>query len=132
MDRQKITPIVAEDAPKPAAAYSQAVTVDGWLYCSGQIAMDPNTGEMVPNADIVAQTTQVMSNLQAVLRAAGCDFHDVVKVTVFLTDMSEFSKMNEVYSRFINLSVPPARACVAVAALPRNASVEIELVAKLR
>jgi 2-iminobutanoate/2-iminopropanoate deaminase len=119
------------DAPKAIGPYSQAVAVDRGglrtLYCSGQIPLDPATGELVPG-DVTAQTERVLQNVEAVLRAANLSFAHVVKTTVFMTDLGEFAKMNEVYARRFPAS-PPARSTVQVAALPRGAKVEIEVVA---
>ena len=119
--------ISTPDAPKAIGPYSQAVLVNGILYTAGQIALDPASMEMVPGG-IVEQTERVFRNLEAVLSAAGLTFHHVAKTTVFLQDMTEFGAMNEVYARFFG-DHRPARSTVAAAALPRNARVEIDLVA---
>ena len=115
--------IATDAAPKAIGPYSQAVLVerDGarTLYCSGQIPLDPATGELV-GGDIVAQTERVLENVAGVLSAAGMSFGDVVKTTVFLTDLGDFAKMNEVYARRFPAN-PPARSTVQVAALPRGA-----------
>ncbi len=126
--------IATPSAPKAIGPYSQALLVDGaggkTLYCSGQIALDPQTGELV-QGDVAAQTERVMQNVQAVLAAAGMSFADVVKTTVFLVDMADFARMNEVYGkRFQGLA--PARSTVQVAALPRGARIEIEVTAVAR
>jgi 2-iminobutanoate/2-iminopropanoate deaminase len=114
-------------APAAIGPYSQAILAGDFLYLAGQIAMDPESGEMV-GGGIQAETRQVMENLAAVLEAAGMSFRDVVQTQVFMVDLSEFSTMNEVYGSF--LSEPyPARATVQVAALPRGARVEIQMVA---
>ena len=105
--------------------------MDGWLYCSGQLALDPESGQMVGAGDIEAETRQVLRNLDAVLEEAGTNRGSVAKATVYLADMGEFSKMNEVYAEFFEGLVPPARATVQVAALPKGAKVEIDFVAKL-
>lgn len=118
------------DAPAAIGPYSQATKVGGFLFTAGQIPLDPATGELV-EGDIVAQTTQVMKNLSAVLTAAGCDWTDVAKTTVFLLDMTDFPRFNEVYASVIG-AARPARSTVQVSALPRGVSVEVELVAKLR
>ena len=118
-------------APAAIGPYCQAVAVGGWLYCSGQIPLDPETGEMVGDGDIEAETRQVFRNLDAVLQEARTGRGEVVKATVYLTDMNEFSKMNQVYAEFFDGHVPPARATVQVAALPKSAKVEIDFVAKL-
>ncbi len=123
--------ISTEDAPAAIGAYAQAVTEDGWLYCSGQIPVDPRSGELIGQGDVRAQTDRVMKNLAAVLQAAGAGFADVVKATVYLSDLSDFATFNEVYAEHFRDTTPPARACVGVAALPTGALVEIDLVAKI-
>ena len=116
------------DAPAPIGPYSQAVIDGKTLYCSGQVALDPQTGNLVGD-DAAAQTEQVMKNLGAVLREAGYDYADVVKTTIFLIDMNDFAAVNAVYGRAFD-AVKPARSTVAVAALPRGARVEIEAIAR--
>ena len=122
--------IATEDAPKAIGPYSQAVAWNGIVYLSGQIPLDPATGQLV-DGGIVAQTARVLDNLKAVLEAAGSDLDHVLKTTVFLKDMSEFAAMNEVYARYFE-STPPARATVEAARLPRDVRVEIECVAAIR
>jgi 2-iminobutanoate/2-iminopropanoate deaminase len=117
-------------APQAIGPYSQAVKAGGFVFASGQIPIDPETGEFV-SGGIAEQTRQVMKNLSAVLEAAGSDLQLVVKTTVFLADMAEFTAMNEVYGTFFS-DEPPARATVQAARLPRDARVEIEAVAQLR
>jgi 2-iminobutanoate/2-iminopropanoate deaminase len=117
-----------DGAPGAIGPYSQAVAVDGWVFCSGQIPMDPSTGQVV-DGDISAQTDQVLRNLTAVLEAAGSSLSRVVKTTVFLRDMADFPGMNEVYARHFG-DHRPARAAVAVRTLPKEVSVEIEAVAR--
>lgn len=117
-------------APQAIGPYSQAVKAGGFVFASGQIPIDPETGEFV-SGGIAEQTRQVMKNLSAVLEAAGSDLQLVVKTTVFLADMSEFTAMNEVYGTFFS-DEPPARATVQAARLPRDARVEIEAIAQLR
>lgn len=119
--------VSTEKAPKAIGPYSQAVRAGGWLYASGQIPLDPATGQMI-TGDIKAQTERVMRNLGAILEAAGLSFAHVIKTTVYLKDMNEFPAMNEVYGRFFPAE-PPARATVEVARLPRDARIEIDLVA---
>jgi 2-iminobutanoate/2-iminopropanoate deaminase len=121
--------ITTDDAPKAIGPYSQAVKAGSFVFCSGQIAMDPESGELV-TGDIGIQTERVLQNLQAVLKAAGADLGQVVKCTVFLADMDDFAAMNEVYGRFFTEN-PPARAAVEVSRLPRGVDVEIEAVAFL-
>jgi len=120
--------IVSTDkAPGAIGPYSQAIKTGGMVYCSGQIPIDPVTGEFVSN-DIAEQTEQVLKNLAAVLEAGGTSLGNVVKTTVFLADMSDFAAMNEVYARYFNEN-KPARATVQAARLPRDAKVEIECIA---
>lgn len=119
--------ITTDDAPKAIGPYSQAVEAGGFLFASGQIALDPTTGEMV-TGDIASQTERVMKNLAAILEAARLSFSDVVKTTVYITDMSDFAKVNEVYGKYF-VKNPPARVCVGVASLPKGALVEIDVIA---
>jgi 2-iminobutanoate/2-iminopropanoate deaminase len=125
------TAIATKDAPAAIGPYSQAVRVGDTLFTSGQVALDPATGNLVPGG-IVEQTTRVLENLKAVLAAAGIDFVHVVKTTVFLKDMKDFAAMNEIYAHYFapHGVVPPARSTVQVAALPKDALVEIECIAK--
>lgn len=124
-----ISSIHTDDAPKAIGPYSQAVIANGFLFTAGQIALDPVTMELVAG-DITAQSEMVLKNLTAVLAAAGVSWADVVKTTVFLKSMSDFAAMNTVYARVLG-DARPARSTVAVAALPRDVSVEIELVAAI-
>ncbi len=121
-----ITKIATNDAPAAIGPYSQAIRCGDMLYSSGQIPLDPATGNMV-GANITEQTEQVMKNLQAVLKEAGTDFDHVVKTTCFLADINDFAAFNAVYGAYITSA--PARSCVAVAALPKGALVEVEVVA---
>jgi 2-iminobutanoate/2-iminopropanoate deaminase len=118
-----------DEAPKAIGPYSQALEVDGWLYTSGQIALDPATGEMVEGG-FEAQARQVLQNLSGVLSAAGCSFRDVVKATVYVVDLADFPKLNALYAEAMG-DHRPARSTVQVAALPKGALVEIDLVAKV-
>ena len=122
-------PIHSTAAPEAIGPYSQAVLVDGWLFASGQVPIDPATGELV-QGDIRVQTARVFENLQAVLAEAGGSLHDVVKTTVYLKDMASFAAMNEVYAEAFG-DTRPARATVEVSELPKGAEVEIELVARI-
>ena len=124
-----LQPVSTEGAPGAIGPYSQAMVVDGWIFCSGQIPLDPASGELV-QGDVGVQTDQVLRNLKAVLEAAGGSLSRVVKTTVFLADMGDFGAMNEVYARHFG-EHRPARAAVAVRTLPKNVGVEIEAVAKL-
>ncbi len=119
--------ITSSDAPKAIGPYSQAVRAGGLVFLSGQIPLDPKTGELV-GVDVRAQADRVIDNLAAVLRAAGLSFEHVVKTTIYLTDLADFGAVNEVYGKRFG-AVPPARATVQVAALPRGAKVEIDAVA---
>ncbi|MGI8656245.1 MAG: RidA family protein [Pyrinomonadaceae bacterium] len=119
--------IETKSAPQAIGPYSQAVSANGFVFASGQIPIDPQTGEFVAGG-VAEQTEQVLRNLTAVLEAAGSSLDKVVKTTVFLADMTDFAAMNEVYARHFK-SEPPARATVAAAGLPRGARVEIEAVA---
>lgn len=116
-------------APAAIGPYSQAVEVDGWLYTSGQVALDPGTGELVPGG-FEAQAEQVMKNLEAVLAAAGCGFEQVVKTTIYLDDLADFATINRIYGEAMG-SHRPARSTVEVAALPKAARVEIDMVARI-
>ena len=117
------------DAPEAIGPYSQAVACDGWVFCSGQIPLDPATMELVGAGDVAAQTEQVLGNLRNVLEAAGASMSTVVKTTVFLSDMGHFAAVNEVYGRHFG-DHRPARATVAVRTLPKNVDVEIECTAR--
>ena len=118
-----------DQAPAAIGPYAQAVTAGGFLFTSGQIPLDPATGEIVPGG-FEAQARQVLANLRAVLASAGCGFSDVVKATVYVADLADFPKLNTLYAEAM-ASHRPARSTVQVAALPRGALVEIDLVAKL-
>jgi 2-iminobutanoate/2-iminopropanoate deaminase len=120
--------ISTERAPAAIGPYSQAVVAAGLVHCSGQIALDPATGELIAG-DVVAQAEQVFKNLGAVLEAAGTSFARVVKCNVYLSDMASFVAVNEVYARHFPGDEPPARATVAVAGLPKGVDVEIDCVA---
>ena len=122
--------IATAGAPKAIGPYSQAITVGDLVFTAGQVALDPSTGELVVGG-IADQTTRALENLRAVLTAAGSSLSQVVKTTVFLVDMADFGQMNEVYGRFFG-GHRPARSTVAVAALPRGALVEIEVIATVR
>lgn len=119
--------VETEKAPRAIGPYSQAVIAGGFIFASGQIPLDPQTGEFVAGG-VAEQTEQVMRNLTAVLEAAGSSLERVVKTTVFLADMNDFALMNEVYGRYFS-DQPPARATVEAARLPRDARVEIEVIA---
>ena len=114
-------------APAAIGPYSQGILVDRTLYCSGQIAIDPKTGHLV-QGNVIDQTERVLENLGAVLSAAGMDYENVVRCTLFLADISDYPQVNEVYSRYFN-ETPPGREAVAVVSLPRGALIEISCVA---
>lgn len=119
--------VSASNAAKPIGPYSPAIRAGNLLFLSGQVGFDPSSGALV-DGDISAQTDQVMRNIGALLNAAGTDFAHVVRTTVFLADMAEFAKMNEIYARYV-VDPPPARSTVQVARLPRDARVEIDVIA---
>jgi len=119
--------ISTERAPKPVGPYSQGILAGDTLYCAGQIGIDPKVGALV-DGGVKAETDQVLRNLDAVLQAGGMTYGDVVMASVFLKDMNEFARMNEVYGRYFNTMLP-ARQAIAVRSLPGNANVEISLVA---
>lgn len=120
--------VLTHHAPAPIGPYSQAVQCGTELYCSGQIPLDPKTGELV-DGDVAAQTERAIENLGAVLCAAGYEFADIVKTTIFLVDMKDFAAVNAVYEKYFDMS-KPARSTVAVAALPRGARIEIDAIAR--
>ncbi len=126
MTERKI--VSTEDAPAAIGPYHQATVAGGVVYCSGQVALDPISGELV-GADVSTQAEQVVRNLGAVLEAAGSSFAQILRCTVYLIDMSDFQAVNAVYTRMFEGMEPPARACVAVSALPKGALVEIDCIA---
>jgi 2-iminobutanoate/2-iminopropanoate deaminase len=119
--------IHTDKAPKAVGPYSQAVQMGDFLFCSGQISIDPMTNEVF-TGDIKKQTEMVMSNVSSVLSAAGLNFSNVVKTTIFLTNMNDFATVNEIYAKYFS-EAPPARSTVAVAALPKGVNVEVEVLA---
>jgi len=121
--------VITAAAPGPVGPYNQAVRAGDLLFCSGQIALDPQSGEMVGGGDVEAETRQVLSNLQAVLAAGGTSPERVVRTTVFLADLGDFAKVNALYNAVFGTAIAPARACVEVAALPKGARVEIDCIA---
>ncbi len=121
--------IHSDQAPAAIGPYSQAVIQDGWLFTSGQVALDAGSGEMA-GEDFDTQARKVLANLEAVLAAAGCTFGNVVKTTVFVTDLADFPRLNELYAEAMG-EHRPARSTVQVAGLPKGAKVEIELVARV-
>jgi 2-iminobutanoate/2-iminopropanoate deaminase len=125
MNRETIR---SDKAPKAIGPYEQAIKLDGWVFTSGQIALEPKTGTLVEGG-VAAQTRQVLENLRAVLEAAGTSMNRVVKATVYMTNLGDFQEMNEVYADYFSQE-KPARSTVGVASLPRGALVEIDLVAR--
>ena len=119
--------IATDSAPKAVGAYAQAVRAQGFVFLSGQIPLDPGTGELI-TGDIAAQTRRVLDNLRAILEASGSALERVVKSTIYLVDMNDFAVVNQIYAEYFPAS-KPARATVAVAALPRGARVEIDMIA---
>ena len=126
-----IKAIKTSNAPEPVGPYNQAVKVGGFIYCSGQIAIDPVSNEINCLGNIKEETTQVLKNLLAVLKAGGAEPKDVIKTTIYLTDLTNFQTVNSIYSDFFKVDVPPARACVEVSSLPKGVSIEIDCVAFL-
>jgi 2-iminobutanoate/2-iminopropanoate deaminase len=122
--------IFTDKAPAPIGPYNQAVLIGNTLYTSGQIPLHPVTGELVMD-DIETETRQVMENMKAVLEAAGMEFENVVKTTIFITDMNDFARINGVYGSYFNEKTAPARETVQVAKLPKNVNVEISMIAVL-
>ena len=115
------------EAPEAIGPYSQAIRIGDFLYTSGQISLDPKTMEMI-TGNIELETEKVLQNIEAILSAEGLNFGHVIKTTVYLTDLSEFTRMNQVYEKFFS-NTKPARACVQVAALPKGAKIEIDAIA---
>ena len=120
--------VYTRNAPDPVGPYSQAILTNNTLFISGQVALDPNNGEMI-NSSIEEETVQVMNNLKAILNEVGFDFSNVIKSTIYLSDMNNFSKVNEVYGSFFNKDYVPSRVTVEVSRLPKDANVEIDMIA---
>ena len=121
--------VLTDKGSKPIGPYSQAIKAGGFLFASGQVALDPHSNEFLPG-DVRQQTERVLENIKGILEAGGVNLHHVVKTTVFLKDMNDFTAMNEVYGKYFSVA-PPARSTVQVARLPKDALVEIEVVASL-
>lgn len=126
--KSKKEAVLTDQAPAPIGPYSQAVFANGFLFCSGQIPLDPTSGQIVGGSDVTAQAKQVMINIGGLLKAAGKSYDDVVKTTIFLKSMNDFPKVNEVYGSYFK-GVAPARSTVEVARLPKDVLLEIEVVA---
>jgi 2-iminobutanoate/2-iminopropanoate deaminase len=124
------TTVSTDQAPAAIGAYSQAIRTASLLFCSGQVALDPSTGELVKE-DVVGQTRRCLENLNAVCQAAGASLSEAVRCTVYLADMDDFARMNEAYGDFFGEDDPPARVAIGVAALPRGADVEIDAIVAL-
>ena len=120
--------VYTKNAPDPVGPYSQAILTNNTLFISGQVALNPNNGEMI-NSSIEEETIQVMNNLKAILNEVGFDFSNVIKSTIYLSDMNNFSKVNEVYGSFFNKDYVPSRVTVEVSRLPKDANVEIDMIA---
>ena len=127
MISQKV--IRTSEAPKPVGPYNQAIKAGDFIYCSGQIAINPVSNHIDCLGDIKKETTQVLKNLLAVLKAGGAKPENVIKTTIYLTDLNNFQIVNEIYSEFFKVEIPPARACVEVSSLPKGVSIEIDCVA---
>lgn len=122
--------IRTDHAPAPVGPYNQAIAATGqMIFVAGQIALDPNTGTIVGQGDVMKQTQQVMANLQAILTTAGASWSQVVKTTVFLADMNDFAAVNGIYAQYFDEATAPARACVQVSRLPKDVLVEIDCIA---
>ena len=122
-------PIKTDAAPDPVGPYNQAIKAGNFVYCSGQIAINPNSKKIDCLGDIKGETTQVLNNLKAVLTASGASLEDVIKTTIFLTDLNNFQIVNDIYSEFFQNEPSPARACVEVSSLPKGVLIEIDCVA---
>ena len=131
MKSSTIEPIETKFAPKPVGPYSQSILVDNWLYCSGQIALDPSTGLITGGGNIEEETKQVLKNLIAVVEAAGGKSSNVVRTTIYLTNLNDFATVNAIYAETFSQTVTPARACVEVSNLPKGGKVEIDCIAWL-
>ncbi len=128
MSNKKV--ICTDKAPAPVGPYNQAIIASGQMvFIAGQIALDPETGEIVGTGDVVKQTQQVMKNLEAILTASGANWSNVVKTSVFLKDLADFATVNRVYAEYFDEATAPARACVEVSRLPKDVLVEIECIA---
>ncbi len=123
------TTIATDKAPKAVGPYAQAIVAGGFLFTAGQLGLDPESGQFA-GEDVAAQTKQAMENLKAILAEAGCTFADVVKTTIYVTDLAHFKTVNAIYGSYVG-ETPPARSTVQVAALPLDGLVEIEMIARL-
>jgi len=121
--------INSKNAPEPVGPYNQAILIDGTLYLSGQIALDPKSMKM-DNSSIESETIRVLNNIEAVLKEANYDFNDIIKTTIFLTNMEDFNVVNEIYGKRFEKEFAPARETVEVSGLPKNAKIEISVIAR--
>ena len=131
MASSEIKEVKTNQAPKPVGPYSQAIIAGEWLYCSGQIPLDPQSNTLVGQGNIEEETRQVIKNLNAVLNAAGIKPNKVVKTTIYLIDLKDFDSVNKIYEETFKDGISPARACVQVSALPKGCRVEIDCIAWL-
>ena len=131
MNSSALEPIETKSAPKPVGPYSQAILAENWLFCSGQIALDPETGELVGNGNIEEEARQVLKNLIAVVEAAGGKCSNVIRTTIYLTNLNDFAKVNQIYANTFDNKVSPARACVEVSQLPKGGKIEMDCIAWL-
>ena len=131
MKSSALKAIETQFAPRPVGPYNQAILVENWLYCSGQIALDPATGEMIGHGNIGIETRQVLKNLIAVVEAAGGKNSNIIRTTIYLTDLKDFAKVNQIYAETFDNEVSPARACVEVSNLPKGGKIEIDCIAWL-
>ena len=131
MKSSALEPIETQFAPKPVGPYSQAILVENWLYCSGQIALDPATDEMIGHGNIEIETRQVLKNLIAVVEAAGGKNSNIIRTTIYLTNLKDFAKVNQIYAETFDNDISPARACVEVSNLPKGGKIEIDCIAWL-
>ena len=125
----EIKAVETPSAPSPVGPYNQAILAGEWLFCSGQIALDPFTGEMKGKDDIEEETKQVLKNLKAVIEASGLKTEHVVRTTIYLVNLKDFEKVNNIYAETFNKGFSPARACIEVSALPKGGKVEIDCIA---
>ena len=125
-------PVKTSLAPEPVGPYNQAIKAGNFLYCSGQIAINPETNEINCQGDIKGETIQVLKNLEAVLIAGGSSLDDVIKTTIFLIDLNNFNEVNKIYKEFFKSEPTPARACVEVSSLPKGVLIEIDCVAYIQ
>ena len=132
MGKTSAKAIYTDSAPEPVGPYNQAILAGEWLYCSGQIALNPSNGELVGNGEVELETRQVLKNLKEVLKAANATPADVVRTTIYLVDLNDFSTVNQIYSEVFLGDLTPARACVEVRALPKGVKVEIDCIAWIR